>query len=287
MERLKSVLATGIAGTLGLAGLALAQPAGAAVPAAPAAGQRVLAELGRVQGLLPAGRPGSAAAAAEPSAEPSVRHARIALKGAPATAVRVRPQVSVTPDALPGIDSAVIEDANADSHVVVLRDARAATDVGFTVGDFDGRLVPDPLGGVLLVDRATGRADGRISAPWAYDADGRALPTSFTVDGDTVTQHVDTRGAAFPVVADPHYTWGWITGTVYFNKSETAHMAANAGFAAGIFAFAPAPFNLIGAAVAGNISRVAWNASSDGKCVKVKSLVPVFPASEYSGGYCQ
>ncbi|MFD7904211.1 hypothetical protein ACFV4G_18425 [Kitasatospora sp. NPDC059747] len=287
MKRIKSALAAGVAGVVGLAGLALAQPAGAATPAT----QRVLAELGHIQGLLPATGHASARAeaAAEQSraAEQSQAPARIALKGAKGAASQVRSQVAVSPDALPDTDSAVITDTTAVSHVFVLRTARAATDVSFTVDGFDGRLVADPLGGVLLVDRTTGRADSRISAPWAYDANGRALPTSYSVDGGTVTQHVDTRGAAFPVVADPHYTWGWITGTVYFNRNETSHMASDAGFTAAMFAFAPPPFNLIGAMVAGNISRVAWNAGSDHKCVKVKSLAPVFPASEYSGGYCR
>lgn len=281
MKRIKSALAAGIAGAIGLAGLALAQPADAATPAT----QRVLTELGHVQGLLP--DTGHASARTTATAGRSQAPARIALTGARGAASQAGSQVTVEPDALPDTDSAVIADANAVSHVFVLRSARAATDVSFTVSGFDGRLVADPLGGVLLVDRATGRAGSRISAPWAYDAKGRALPTRYSVDGDTVTQHVDTRGAAFPVVADPHYTWGWITGTVYFNRNETSHMASDAGFTAAMFAFAPPPFNLIGAMVAGNISRVAWNANSDHKCVKVKSLVPVFPASEYSGGYCR
>ncbi|MGW2255897.1 hypothetical protein ACWCXH_38005 [Kitasatospora sp. NPDC001660] len=282
MIRIKSVLAAGIAGMVGLAGGALAQPADAATPASH---QRVLTELGRVPGLLPA--TGHASARAAATAGHQDAPARIALKGAKGAASPAGSQVTVSPDALPDTDSAVIADTDAVSHVFVLRTARAATDVAFTVSGFDGRLVTDPLGGVLLVDRATGKADGRISAPWAYDANGRALPTSYTVDGDTLTQHVDTRGAAFPVVADPHYTWGWLTGTVYFNRGETSHMASDAGFTAAMFAFAPPPFNMIGALVAGNISRVAWNANSDHKCVKVKSLVPVFPASEYSGGYCR
>ncbi|MEE1788636.1 hypothetical protein PUR71_37900 [Streptomyces sp. SP17BM10] len=280
MKRIKSAVAAGLAGAIGLTGLALAQPAGATTPAT----QRVLTELGRVQGLLPT--TGAAARVAAPVGQ-SQAPARIALKGAKGGASQAGSRMTVEPDALPDTDSAVIADADAVSHVFVLRSARAATDVSFTVTGFDGRLVADPLGGVLLVDQATGRADSRISAPWAYDAKGRPLPTSYTVDGDTVTQHVDTRGAAFPVVADPHYTWGWITGTVYFNRNETSHMASDAGFTAAMFAFAPPPFNLIGAMVAGNISRVAWNANSDHKCVKVKSLVPVFPASEYSGGYCR
>jgi hypothetical protein len=42
-----------------------------------------------------------------------------------------------------------------------------------------------------------------IPAPWAVDATGAALPTRYEVAGSTITQVVDTRGASFPVVADP------------------------------------------------------------------------------------
>ncbi len=35
------------------------------------------------------------------------------------------------------------------------------------------------------------------------DAEGKHLPTSYTVSGNTLTQTVDTRGAVYPVVADP------------------------------------------------------------------------------------
>ncbi len=46
-----------------------------------------------------------------------------------------------------------------------------------------------------------------ITAPWAIDADGQTLATEYEVDGNTITQVVDTRGAAFPVVADPDIWW--------------------------------------------------------------------------------
>lgn len=59
-------------------------------------------------------------------------------------------------------------------------------------------------GGLALVD-ATGVTVGGIAQPWSVDADGVSLPTSFTVDGSLVTQHVDTSGAAFPVVSDPSF----------------------------------------------------------------------------------
>ncbi|MDQ1289103.1 MAG: hypothetical protein QG622_2669 [Actinomycetota bacterium] len=42
-----------------------------------------------------------------------------------------------------------------------------------------------------------------ISKPWAVDASGRNLPTRYSINGECFTQTVDTKGATFPVVADP------------------------------------------------------------------------------------
>jgi len=125
---------------------------------------------------------------------------------------------------------------------------------------------------------------GHLDKPWARDATGKALPTTFSVAGQTVTQHVDKTGAQFPVTADPHFTWGWITGTVYFSKSETIKAAGSAAFIAAIGAFAPPPFDVLLVASAGWYALVATWASADGKCLKIKSTGS---ASEYSGGYCR
>jgi hypothetical protein len=51
---------------------------------------------------------------------------------------------------------------------------------------------------------------GEFLAPWAKDATGTPVPTSYSVVGDTLVQHVETTpSTVFPVVADPYITWGW------------------------------------------------------------------------------
>lgn len=44
-----------------------------------------------------------------------------------------------------------------------------------------------------------------LAAPWAKDANGRAVPTSLSVDGDVITMHVLHRNGhfAYPILADP------------------------------------------------------------------------------------
>jgi hypothetical protein len=83
----------------------------------------------------------------------------------------------------------------------------------------------------LALDRAGGVrisvADehvGVIAPPWAVDAGGRRLPTHYTVDGDTLRQHVDTRSAVFPVVADPDISFGWFA-YLRFSQDEVRMFA--------------------------------------------------------------
>lgn len=46
-----------------------------------------------------------------------------------------------------------------------------------------------------------------VDAPQSLDADGRKVPTRLTVDGETITMHVEHRGedVAYPIAADPEY----------------------------------------------------------------------------------
>ncbi|MDB5163996.1 MAG: hypothetical protein JWS12_614 [Candidatus Saccharibacteria bacterium] len=48
-------------------------------------------------------------------------------------------------------------------------------------------------------------AIGVAYKPWAVDAVGKRLATSYRISGNTLTQRVDVKNAVFPVVADPTY----------------------------------------------------------------------------------
>lgn len=61
-------------------------------------------------------------------------------------------------------------------------------------------------GGFLVLNRAS-QAVGFIAAPWAVDAQGKRLPTHYTAEGSIIVQSIDTRGAAYPIVADPYFHW--------------------------------------------------------------------------------
>ena len=222
----------------------------------------------------------------------------VQVHGASASAsIGIRPELSGSLDSITDSTTTLVRDSarsvviqsgpHSVSLMSVLADASSPTSTTFDLAlPAHDTLLLDPLGGVIVENN--GRAVGRFNAPWAVDADGRALPTSYTVTGNTITQTVDTTGAVFPVVADPHYTWGWVTGTVYFNVSETEKMAASATFVAALGAFLPPPFDLIVVASSGYIAlRAAW-ALADHKCIAIRSNSNIF---EYSGsqgdGYCR
>ena len=59
---------------------------------------------------------------------------------------------------------------------------------------------------------------GRVEAPWAVDADGNEIVTSYRLDGNVLTQYVDHVGATYPVMADPRISIGW---GVYVTYSRT------------------------------------------------------------------
>lgn len=79
---------------------------------------------------------------------------------------------------------------------------------------------------------------GSIAAPWAVDASGNAVPTSFEVAGNTVTQVVEHAGAVYPVTADPLFTFGRsiyvnITGAQAIGVKNLFTAVAIGGVAAG------------------------------------------------------
>jgi Protein of unknown function (DUF2599) len=55
-----------------------------------------------------------------------------------------------------------------------------------------------------------------IVKPWAKDANGKELKTSYSVKGNILTQNIDLAGAVFPVVADPIWCGNAIAGTNWF-----------------------------------------------------------------------
>lgn len=182
--------------------------------------------------------------------------------------------------------------------LVTLKNADAPTTQRFNLGLPEGAtLIADGVGGYDIVTSANGAgaiARGHIDAPWAKDANGNPVPTAYSLDGNTLVQTIQTASdTAYPVVADPHYTWGIISGTVYFNKSETKVMALGGT----VVSWLPHPAAVVGGR---SVAGLAGYAVARDQCVKVKvtpQLVVLSPAAALAGtgtyggsqgdGYCR
>jgi hypothetical protein len=66
---------------------------------------------------------------------------------------------------------------------------------------------------------------GAIDTPWAFDADGEAVPTFFEVTGTSLTQVVQHRDGdfAYGITADPN--WLWWTKNIAVCVAEVASIA--------------------------------------------------------------
>lgn len=182
--------------------------------------------------------------------------------------------VSVTPEDVPNSVSRVRPDGvqvltvlnrgrTARYRVAVPAGTRLVdTGPGFDV------VAAGPQGPVLLA---------RIAAPWAVDATGRRLPTSYALHGDTLVQRVQTRGAVYPVVVDPSVARKWYGWQVRFSAWETKTMALGTGGTAYVASVVPQPLlSRVLAASAGAVSLWAAAAMTYDKCLalNVRYLPP-------------
>ena len=114
--------------------------------------------------------------------------------------------------------------------LVVLESDEAPADVAFPVSaPENSTLEANEDGTVSIVSRealgegkSTASATiGTIAAPWAFDANGEAVPTSFGIDGMTLTQSVAVDAStAFPVTFDPTFSTGWTGIFAQWSRSE-------------------------------------------------------------------
>ncbi|MFD9535802.1 hypothetical protein [Streptomyces sp. NPDC060010] len=134
------------------------------------------------------------------------------------------------PDAAPSTDLSVQPTiGGAVRSLITLKDSKAPTNQRFDLNLPAGsELAATADGGYEIVDRIdadTSVAIGAIDAPWAKDAVGNDVPTTYRLEGNTLIQQIHvTSSTAFPVVADPSVSFG--RGIyVKFNRSETSSIA--------------------------------------------------------------
>lgn len=126
----------------------------------------------------------------------------------------------------------------------------------------------------------------QVEAPWAADAEGKAVKTEYRVEGSAIVQELELTGQeTFPVVADPKLGWTWLGPTLFLNKTDTRR-ARDAIYVGAICAYAGAfsPLCLINIASVTLWSRRAHNV---GKCSRFVFFPAGLLGQIYSGGYCK
>ena len=161
-----------------------------------------------------------------------------------------------------------------NASFIVINNAAAPSDYQFTIGSKTDVLTL--IDGKVQVKNADGAVVNYLTAPWAHDANGKEVPTSYSVQpgSNIVTQHVDTTGAAFPVTADPSTGCGIGWCSVYFNRAETKAIAAGGAAATGALT---AGCTLLGSPIAGGacalaggaITAFAQGANANGNCIGI------------------
>ncbi|MFJ6678613.1 hypothetical protein ACIQLK_05715 [Microbacterium sp. NPDC091382] len=107
--------------------------------------------------------------------------------------------------------------------ITTVTTAGAAQDLDFKLqGIQDPYLVPMEDGSFKILDDED-RYVVDLGAPWAVDATGKYLETSYTLDNSVLTQKIDYTDAVFPVVSDPawnYYLDHGLNGVVAHGKEK-------------------------------------------------------------------
>ena len=155
--------------------------------------------------------------------------------------------------------------------LTVINSAQAPTEFDYDLKRDDGhklRAVED--GRVVVVD-GDDVVVAIIEAPWAFDAQGNAVTVSYAASDNVLTLNVaHDDSTVYPMLADPVFTWGYISGTAYFDRQETRNIAITGIVPASIFVLA-GPWGWVLALY--TVEMVAWAVTArlqEGTCLKTK-----------------
>ena len=95
------------------------------------------------------------------------------------------------------------EDGSWLMAIIAIDSADAPTEYRFNNAVPDGHTAELQDDGSVVFYNSDGEPVSGISTPWALDANSAEVTTSYALDGTTLVQTIDHRGAAYPVIADP------------------------------------------------------------------------------------
>lgn len=168
--------------------------------------------------------------------------------------------------------------ANAGYAVIAGPSAPSEYRYAFTVDGKPATL--DAEDGTIYIRDGQGNVVNMLGRAWANDAAGTTMKSWYTIEGNAVVQHVEHRGAAYPVVADPRLQCNGVFCTMEYKRSETQILANWGGTAGGLIA---SGCTAIGGAIAGAacalgsgiVSSTASTALSQKKCFGMRAFIYV------------
>ncbi|WP_314146898.1 hypothetical protein [uncultured Leifsonia sp.] len=234
-------------------------------------------------GLLTDGGTGSGEVASATGLKVEVGGQRVALRPDTSFGGRLTEDKNAVVYSDPRADYAYAvtgQGAAANAGYVVIHDPAAPQDFQFTIGanGQPAELEATPAGGVLVRDSA-GTILNTLRPAWAIDAGGRSVPTSYSIDGDLVVQHVDHEGAAYPVVADPRLACDPLWCTLELTRTETTVVSQGGGAAIACGGLGPA--GPICAALLLGASAMASIALANNQCIGVRSARALIPSTTH------
>lgn len=128
------------------------------------------------------------------------------------------------------VEGAVISSfatANGTQTLIEIPSSAAPDEYRFPLTIPDGGEASIVSDGSVAIFDANGESLGGFKAPWAVDANGAAVPTSFRLEGNILVQQVEiTETTAFPVIADPERGSEWWGVWYRYSKAETKSIAS-------------------------------------------------------------
>lgn len=126
-------------------------------------------------------------------------------------------------------------------------------------------------GDTLAVTDPSGVVHAHVEAPFAVDAVGKPVPTTFRIDGEFLHQEIAPSAATiFPVVSEPDVRWGWPVTQVLFSRDETIGIAAGVGTCATITGRAPSPLGRTISISCGLLAVYAGTLLAQNRCIGVQ-----------------
>jgi len=110
-----------------------------------------------------------------------------------------------------GVANTVIPLADGVQMLTTIAAQDAPTSFSYDIQIPQGGSIALGADGSAEITGAAGNPLVTTTAPWARDADGRAVPTRYEVVGTDLVQIVDHAAGdyAYPIVADPTYRYWW------------------------------------------------------------------------------